>query len=163
MTRMKRFVLLLAALLCGFSPLASAQMRPPVAYFSAGVIPISGAQKVLCSIRGANFNVTTDQACTIPLTITAWAPTAIWCTNASVSMTTAAGGWYPAASKAGTALVAAGQVYTALNAATVILPLTLAANIATTRYTINSVFLSLTSGQGAAATADCYLIGVDLT
>lgn len=123
----------------------------------------SGDQRVLCSIRSANMNSVSDQACTIPAAVTAWAPTAIWCTNASTSLTTAAGGWYPAASKAGTPLVAAAQVYTALSAATVILPLTLAANIATTRYAINIVYLTLTLAQGGAATADCYLLGVDLT
>lgn len=123
----------------------------------------SGAQRVLCSIRTANFNTTSDQTCTIAAAVTAWTPTAIWCTNASTSLTTAAGGWYPAASKAGTPLVAAVQAYTALSASTIVLPLTLAANIATTRYTINTVFLSLTLGNGGAATADCYLVGVDLT
>ncbi len=120
-------------------------------------------QAVLCTIRAANFNTTADQACVIPPSITAWAPTAIWCTNASTSLTLAAGGWYPAASKAGTALVAAAPLYSALTGASIILSATLAANIATTRYTINTVYLALTTGQGGAATADCYIVGVDLT
>lgn len=135
-----------------------AQTAPP----RSGLAP-AGQQEVLCSIRTANMNTTADQACVIPAVITAWAPTAIWCTNASTSLTTAAGGWYPAVSKGGTPLVAAIQVYTALSAGTIILPLTLAANIATTRYTISTVYLALTTGQGSAATADCYVIGVDLT
>lgn len=125
--------------------------------------PTRGLQRTLCSIRSANFNTTADQACTIPATISAWAPTGIWCTNASTSLTTAAGGWYPAASKGGTPLVAAIQIYSAMTGSTIILSATLAANIATTRYTVNTIYLALTTGQGGAATGDCYVIGVDLT
>jgi hypothetical protein len=134
---------------------------------SGGAVTINntaaGATRVLCSIRAANFNVTTDQACTIPAGVTAWVPTSIIVTNCSASLTLAAGGVYPAVSKGGTALVAAAQIYTALTGATIVLGLTLAANIATTRYTVNTVYLSLTTGQGTAATCDLYLIGNDLT
>ena len=117
--------------------------------------------RVLCSIRTANFNITTDQTCSIPGTITAWNPTSILVTNCSASLTLAAGGVYPAATKGGTPIVAAVQAYTALTASTIVLPLTIATS--TTRYTISSVFLSLTTGQGTAATCDFYLIGNDLT
>lgn len=123
----------------------------------------AGASRVLCSIRSANFNSTADQACTVPAAVTAWSPTSIAVTNCSASMTLAAGGVYPATSKGGTALVAAAQVYTALTSASISLGLTLAANIATTRYTIGTVYLGLTTGQGTAATCDFYVIGVDLT
>jgi hypothetical protein len=121
----------------------------------------ANTNRVLCSIRTANFNTTADQTCSIPGTITAWNPTSVLVTNCSASLTLAAGGVYPAASKGGTAIVAAAQVYTALTAATIILPLTLATG--NTRYTVSSVFLSLTTGQGTAATCDFYLIGNDLT
>lgn len=130
---------------------------------TTGVINSIGAQRVLCSIRTANFNTTADQPCAMPASITVWAPTAIWTTNCTTSLTLAAGGVYPATSKGGTPLVAAVQAYTALISSTVILPLTLAANIATTRYTVGTVYLSLTTGQGGAATCDLYVIGVDLT
>lgn len=130
---------------------------------AGGNIITSGGQRVLCSIRSANFNIVTDQACAIPAAVTAWAPTAIWATNCSANLTTAAGGVYPTTAKGGTPLVAAVQVYTALTGATVILPLTLAANIATTRFAVNTVYLSLTLGQGTAATCDFYVVGLDLT
>src|SRR5580692_2353210 len=119
----------------------------------------AGATRVLCSIRAANFNITTDQACTIPAGVTAWVPTSIIATNCSGTFTLAAGGVYPATSKGGTALVAAAQAYTALTGATVVLGLTLAANIATTRQTVNTVYLSLTTAAGGAAPCDFYLIG----
>jgi hypothetical protein len=123
----------------------------------------ASTNRALCSIRAANFNITTDQACVIPGTVTAWVPTSIIVTNCSGSFTLAAGGVYPAASKGGTALVAAGQVYTALSGSTVVLGLTLAANIATTRQTAGTVYLSLTTGTGSAATCDFYVWGNDLT
>jgi len=120
-------------------------------------------QRVLCSIRGANFNSTGDQPCALPASVTAWAPTAIWVTNCTGTFTLAAGGVYPAASKGGTALVAATQVYTAVTGSTVIAPLTLAATIATTRMTVGTLYLSLTTAAGSAASCDLYVTGLDLT
>ena len=122
-----------------------------------------GQQGVLATLRGANFNITTDQAMVVPATITRWAPTAIWVTNCSISMTLAAGGVYPATAKGGTALVAATQLYSAATSGTVIVNAALAAGIATTAQTGNTVYLSLTTAQGAAATCDVYVIGVDLS
>ena len=78
-------------------------------------------------------------------------------------MTLAAGGVYPTTAKGGTALVAAAQVYTALTASTITLLATLATNIATTRYTAANLYLSLTAGQGSAATCDFFVWGNDLT
>lgn len=149
--------------------LASAlSLSPAAAQFgSGGAVTVNNTatntNRVLCSIRAANFNTTADQLCTIPAGVTAWVPTSILVTNCSGTFTLAAGGVYPATSKGGTALVAAGQVYTALTGATVVLGLTLAATIATTRQTTNSLYLSLTTGTGGTATCDVYVIGNDLT
>ncbi len=107
------------------------------------------------------MNSTADQY--ISLNTGVWIPTAILVTNASTSLTTAVGGFYPSAAKAGTPLVAAIQVYTALTDGTIGLFTTLAANIATTRYAQNFLYFALTTAQGAAATADIYIIGTDLT
>jgi hypothetical protein len=123
----------------------------------------TGVNRVLCSIRAANFNSTADQACAILASVTAWAPTSIVATNCTGTFKLAAGGVYPATSKGGTALVAAAQAYTALTGSAIVLGLTLAANIATTRYAINTVYLSLTTAAGSAATCDFYVIGNDLT
>lgn len=123
----------------------------------------AGRQGVLASVRGANFNVTTDQAINIPTSVTAFQITGIVVTNCSVSMTTAAGGVYPTTAKGGTAIVAAGQVYSSLTASTVLLNLTVAATPLVTRYAQGAIYLSLTTAQGAPATCDVYLIGIDLT
>jgi hypothetical protein len=128
-----------------------------------GTSSVKGAMQVLGTLRAANMNSTADQAIAIPATITKWAPTAIWATNCTGSLTLAAGGVYPSASKGGTALVAATQAYSALTGSTVVLPMTMAANIATTLQTVATVYFSLTTASGAAATCDIYILGVDLT
>jgi hypothetical protein len=123
--------------------------------------PQAGSSRVIGTLRSANFNSTADQAIPIPAQIIKWAPTAIWVTNCSVSMTLAVGGIYPAVSKGGIALVAATQAYSAATASTILVPSVLA--VTTTAYTINTVYLSLTTAQGAAATCDVYVIGMDLS
>ena len=125
------------------------------ALFSA-VTPGGSAQPpevLLGFLLGANFNITTDQQ----IAVTAgYRVTKMTVTNASVNMTTAAGGLYSAASKGGTAIVAATQVYTALTSPSVILLCTTAAEVAG----LTSVYFSLTTAQGVAATADIRIYGV---
>ncbi len=139
-----------------------------------GVIQDGGTQSpsVLTSLRGANFNSTSDQPIAIPATITAFQLTSIVITNASISLTTAVGGFYPAALKAGTPIVAATQVYSALTASDKLLAATLASFGTTTRFSsanlgqilgLSNIWLSLTTPQGVSATADVYLIGQNLS
>lgn len=117
----------------------------------------------IASLRGANFNVTTDQAIAVPPQVTAFIIERIVVTNCSANLTLAVGGFYPAASKAGTPIVAATQVYTALTAATLKVDLTLSATATSTRYTLSTIFLALTTAQGGAATCDVYIEGLDLS
>lgn len=133
---------------------------------------VPAAQRVLASLRGANFNITTDQPILIPINFTAFQLTGIVITNASVSLTTAVGGFYPAALKGGTPIVSAAQAYSALTTPAGLLQATLASFGQNTRFSsanlglVNgflAIWLSLTTAQGAAATADVYLQGVDLT
>lgn len=118
-----------------------------------------GVQQLLFRLTGANMNVTTDQAF-IPYL---WTPGAqflierIRVVNASTSLTTAAGGIYTAASKGGNAIVAAAQAYSTLTGSTIGLDLTIAA-VGNGLQTATPI-LSLTTGQGAAATADFYVYG----
>lgn len=128
---------------------------------SISVSPSLASQRVLGQLRGANFNSTADQAITI--NVAAYAITSVIVTNCSASLTLVAGGIYPAASKAGTPIVAATQLYSALTAATILLNLTVAATPLVTRYTANPLYLSLTTAQGGAATCDLYIVGVDLS
>ena len=106
-------------------------------------------------IIGANFNSTADQVFSLSTGIARYSPDVIQATNVSTSMTTAAGGVYNTASKGGTPIVAATQVYTALTGATKVLALTVAV---TDTNTVPLIF-SLTTGHGSAATADLYIWG----
>lgn len=139
-----------------------------------GVIQDGGTQSpsVLASIRGANFNSTSDQPIAIPATITAFQLTSIVITNANVSLTTAVGGFYPAALKGGTPIVAATQVYSALTDSNKLLQATLASFGTTTRFSsanlgqilgLSNIWFSLTTPQGISASADIYLIGQNLS
>lgn len=121
---------------------------------------------LLGSLIAANFNSTADQIITIFDNPAKYIVRRIIVTNASTSLTTAAGGVYTAASKGGTAIVAAAQAYSTLTASTLFLDLTLSAtgNASTTvKSSIPNLYLSLTTAQGAAATADVYVYGDILT
>lgn len=118
---------------------------------------IAGAnQPVRCIGRllAANFNSTADQA--ITLNAGQWKIEGVYVTKPSVSMTTAAGGVYTTTAKGGTAIVAAGQVYSALVAATDVVGSTITA---TPTVANNTIYLSLTTAQGVAATADVFVFG----
>lgn len=129
--------------------------------------PIGTSETVLAKLLGANFNTTNDQAIALPSSISKFCLTRIIVTNASLSLTTAVGGFYPQPSKGGTAIVANSQVYSALIDATKLVNPTLASYGSGTVFTSSiltsfSVYFALTTPQGAAATADIYLCGIVL-
>lgn len=134
---------------------------------SSGKYATKGASGVLCSIASANFNTTADQACSIASSVTAYHVSKIIVTNCSTSLTLAVGGFYTAASKGGVALVANTQVYSTLTAAGVGLePVIVAAGLSagtSYRLTAATLYLSLTTAQGGAATCAVYIVGDDLT
>lgn len=124
--------------------------------------------RIIAKLIGADFNVTTDQL--LPLQISDsdslisadagdFIVDSIIVTNASTSLTTAAGGIYTAASKGGSVVVAAAQVYSALTAATKYVALTRATSATVDVYNQANLYFSLTTPQGAAATADIYVYG----
>jgi len=123
-----------------------------------GFYPLTVATQPIAQLLGANMNATTDQALTMLLPASmVFVPRRIVVTNASTSLTTAAGGVYDAASKGGNAIVASSQAYSALTTAGAAIYLTIAAfrrEAAATK-----LYLSLTTAQGAAATADVYVYG----
>lgn len=115
---------------------------------------------VLAKLIGANMNSTADQvfATNYDLTLGHFALAKILVTNASLSLTTAVGGIYGVAAKGGTPWVAAAQAYSTLTLATSLLSLTIAAFGSGNVFAVAPI-LSLTTPQGAAATADFYMIG----
>lgn len=136
-----------------------------------GTIAVS-QRNVLASARGVNFNTTNDQPIAIPQRVTAFQLTGIIVTNASVSLTTAVGGFYPAAGQAGLPIVAASQNYAGLTTSQILTTPMLTAFGQNTRFSsVNlgtiagflNIWFSLTTAQGAPASADIYLLGVDLS
>ncbi len=127
-----------------------------------------GVSERVLGYLNCTFNSTSDQAIALPDDINVFCLTRIIVTNASISLTTALGGFYPQAAKGGTPIVSAAQSYTSLTTSSKLLNATLASYGSTTRFDASNVpdwaiYLSLTLGQGAAATADVYLCGLDLT
>jgi hypothetical protein len=110
---------------------------------------------LLGELLGASMNTTADQA--IVMYATSYIPDKIIIKNASVSLTLAAGGIYTAASKGGTAIVGAGQVYSGLTTTTKFISATVAS--LTDLIIATSLFLSLTTAQGSAATVDILIFG----
>jgi hypothetical protein len=110
-------------------------------------------------LLGANMNATTDQP--IPLFVSnSFRITKITVKNASTSLTTAVGGFYPAASKGGTAIVLNNQAYSGLTTGALALDLTIDTVPAATVYAATQgLWLALTTAQGAAATADIFVFG----
>lgn len=123
-----------------------------------GLIQNSQIKRVVIGkLTGANMNTTNDQA--IPVRGTSrYIVRGILVTNASISLDTAKGSVYTAASKGGTALTTnpTTTAYSALTTSAKYVELTLASLDVLTAGTL---YLSLTTPQGAAATADFYIIG----
>ena len=127
-----------------------------------GIPQNAASDTLLGELIGADFNVTTDQAISIraPIHDTSGLPfykiTQILVCNATVNMTTAAGGIYAGALKTGVTVVAAGQSYALLTSNIKNIDLTIADNDIRTA---NPIYFSLTTAQGVAATADIRIYG----
>lgn len=135
--------------------LTLADLRDLVAMGCASLQPSLG--DLLFTLTGANFNTTTDQLL-IPNFNGKFRIKRYVVTNASISLTTVAGGIYPAASKGGTPQVAAAQVYSSLTAASKALELTLN-DPSTVLAAGTPLYFSPTTPQGAPATGDVYAFG----
>lgn len=116
------------------------------------------AYKLLGKLITANLNTTADQA--IAIGAKKYIIDKIISTNASGTPTLAAGGFYSASSKGGTAIVGTGQVYTALSAASKFNVLTLA--LTTDSLTASQIYFSLTTANGSGVTVDLYVYGFEL-
>lgn len=120
------------------------------ALVNSNAIPV----RMIGRLIGANMNSTADQA--ITLMAGTWKIEGIYVTTPSTSLTTAAGGFYTSTAKGGTEIVAAAQAYSSLTVSTSVLGCTMAA---TPTVSNNTLYLSLTTGQGSAATADVFVYG----
>lgn len=120
-----------------------------------GFVPDAYARQI-GHLSSANFNSTADQAITLEHGSQSWTITDILTTNIAVSLTTAAGGFYTAAAKGGTAIVAASQTYTGHTGTTT---QTNRATIANSGPVSSTLYFSLTTPQGSAVTGDIFVFG----
>ena len=136
-----------------------------------GVLGDGGAKayynQVLASLTQADFNSTSDQAIALPSTLNYFQLTSIIVAGASLSLDTAVGGFYPEASKTGSAIVANSQVYSSLTGSTLLLACTLTSYAQTAYFSRSqladwAIYFSLTTAQGAAATASIFVTGIPL-
>lgn len=110
------------------------------------------AEVLLGKLSTGNFNVVTDQA--ITLLAGNKRITSIICPNFTATPTIAAGGFYTATTKGGTAIVANTQVYTAGIAGVPVLP-----TLAKPYVTGATIYLSLTTAEGSVLTSDVFVYG----
>ena len=130
---------------------------------SVPVVPLPQAsqQQLLWLARGVDMTLTTDQALTKLFAGTNWIPTKVVVARKTGAFGTAcAGGLYTAATKGGNAFVAAAQSYANLTGAGKMVDATLAAVAGTDVQTSGTAFLSLTTGNTGALTADVFVFGV---
>lgn len=135
------------------NPVSPADMSAAIASAMAA-LPRTG---VLWSLA-ADMNSTADQAFIKAFAFTNFTIDKIIVTGASASLTTAVGGIYGAASKSAPVLVLAAQTYTALSSATKVVNPNLQA-AAGDLLSVAALYLSLTTPQGAASTANFYIMG----
>lgn len=127
---------------------------------SVGGVTASQLQQNLFVIRGADFQLTTDQALTKVGSFTNYVITSVIAVRKTGGATVAClGGIYTAAAKGGTPLIAATQSWVLLSGAGKQVQATLAAVLSTDVQTATPV-LALSTGSTAAVTADLFIFGV---
>jgi len=117
---------------------------------------------LLFAKRSCDFNVTTDNTLVKQANFTTFAILQVRGMNASISLTTAVGGIYTAATKGGIAVVSSGTAWSTLTGPTIGANFTIA-SAGLDELTADALYLSLTTPQGAAATADVFVFGWPLT
>jgi hypothetical protein len=149
----------------GITPSANIQALLGAATYAAARAQLSVLPRygLLGSLIGADMNSAADQAITIASGVTKYIIRRIVVTNASISLTTAVGGIYGNLGKTAPVIVAAAQVYSGLTTSAKFIDLTLEAIVGTDILTMTTIYLSLTTPQGAAATASVFVFGEDVT
>jgi len=116
------------------------------------------ALRLIGSVKGVNLNVTGDTAVPI-INSGSVSPALVLVTNASTNLTTAQLAVYPQPAAGGTAIIGA----TALTGATTAAKVVNTAATGTDALSGTNIYVRCTTAQGAAATADVFIYGYDLT
>ena len=118
--------------------------------------------QLIAVIRGANFQLTSDQAMTRVFSGTSYTVTAVIARQRTGGASVACvGGIYDAAAKGGNAICAAAQSWVTL-ASGVIVSVGVANLLQTAIFTTTPI-LSLTTGSTAAVTGDVLVFGIDIS
>lgn len=116
------------------------------------------AIRLLGVSKGVNLNLTGDTVIQIIATGN-YSVSNVILTNASISLTTAAAGLFPAPSAGGTAVVA-NAALSGATGPTIVSQRTVASTI---QQTSPNLYWNVATAQGAAATADIYIYGYDFS
>ena len=116
------------------------------------------AIRLLASYQGVNLNAAGDTVLPINNT-TSYSVSNVIVTNASTSLTTAAAGLFTAPSAGGTGIVA-NAALSACTSASVVSQRTVASTAAQSG---QNLYFNVGTAQGAAATADVFVYGYDLS
>lgn len=125
---------------------------------SQAIYAAVASPRVLAKYIGVNANATGDTVLPI-INSSSFSVSAVICTNASISLTTAAAGLFTAPGAGGTAIVA-NAALSAMTGSTVVSARTVASTAAST---VDYLYLNVATAQGAAATFDIYVIGYDFS
>lgn len=129
-------------------------------YVAPTGLPVAQTQQLLFVLRSGNYQSTADQAFTKLFAGTNYVITRVIAVQKTGAASVAAtGGIYSAASKAGSALVAAAQSWLGLSGSGKMVDATLAALVATDVQSATPI-LSLTVGSTGAITADLFIFGL---
>jgi hypothetical protein len=153
---MIRRLILIAALLAA-GPAAAATVAGSQTQFPTAPWGGYAPAKIECGeLLKANMNVTTDQAIPISVPSVNYYVGQILISNPSVSLTTASGGFYTAVSKGGTTISSNAALSTLTAAAVNSAGSVYSPTIASTSTILNlaTIYFSLSTAQGVAATAD---------
>jgi hypothetical protein len=135
------------------------RVNPGPAGVSGGGV---NSQQLIAVIRGANFQLTTDQVMTRVFGGTSYTVTAVISRQRTGGASVACvGGIYDAATKGGNIICAAAQSWVTL--ASGVLVSVAVANLLQTAVLANTPILSLTTGSTAAITADVLVFGIDVS
>ncbi len=118
-----------------------------------------GIYTTLFRLIGANANTTADQQLVALFPFSSYLIDRFIITNASISLTNAAGGIYTGTAKSGSVMVAASQRYSALTTPQNIL-FPILGKAGQNTISAPNLYLALTTPQGAPATVDIFAMGV---
>lgn len=137
---------------------SGASVRAKLNGMAARAAPLHGTETLLFKLEGADLNSTADQTFDKVFDFTEFVPVRVMAMGASSAITTAQGGIYTAPSKGGSVIVLAMYAWGQLTSTSKVSYPTIA-NSGSAKFDTETIYLSLTTPMGSAATCDIYVLG----